>query len=372
MSIQYKESGLLDLSLNDGTYCSPTCLDILHACQDETALRHYSFENNEPLLNALATSNQLQPHNIFLAAGSGPILKLGITHLIKQGIQNSYLNVVKYLCGLTAYPLLTPYLTYFKVPRKALNNHIAVKLLKMTLDENYKLDIEHLTSLLKKQNALVYIANPNNPTGNLIIDKEAIALLLTQFPDSMFWIDEAYIEYVSDYANSSVASWVNNYNNLCVSRSFSFAYGLASIHAGYLMANQNLITALNAATTEYRIGRLLEKIVLAAIKDQQHLQNLRKFNAQQISYLQENIEKHDFINIYPSIANFMLCEFKNHITAEAIYHELLKHQIKIKKFDSLLDHDYQKFFRITVGLQEENEFFIKKFDEALGKLIEKT
>src|SRR6185295_15706242 len=99
-------------------------------------------------------------------------------------------------------------------------------------------------------------ATPNNPTGTVLITWEQLEPLLQKYPRSTFWIDEAYVHYISPTRHRYIAPLVAQYRNLVVLRTMSFAYGLASLRVGWLIARPALVAELEAGVTDYRIPLL--------------------------------------------------------------------------------------------------------------------
>ena len=143
-------------------------------------------------------------------------------------------------------------LTYFKVPLKAGNAGLDVRLLPLGPETNWKLRLEDVESVISKTPSLVYICNPNNPTGQLMLTREEIITLLDKYPDSVFWVDEAYVQYIPQDEHEPLSNLVPKYNNLYVSRTFSFAYGLA-VCIGYLLHPKTVFRLLKEAVTNYRL-----------------------------------------------------------------------------------------------------------------------
>ena len=178
---------LLNLGLNDGTYCPQACIDLIGQIDARTALRNYSTSDNEPLRTALATMDGVAAENIYLANGSGPILKQAIPHLVRKQIKSKFSRVLKHALSKNGYPIILPAFTYFKVMKKAAQGGLQVHVLKTGPEQDFAFDIEELERILKKQDGLVYIANPNNPTGQLQLTRDQIITLLERYPNSTFW-----------------------------------------------------------------------------------------------------------------------------------------------------------------------------------------
>lgn len=338
---------------------------MLQSYNSNTSLRNYSTNDNRPLLEAIAEECRCKPENIFLHNGSGPILKQAVTQLITDAVKSSPLRVVRHLVNKSGYPIITPELTYGKVPLKAEAAGLAVRLVPLRWQDNFRLDIGALTAAIEQGDGLVYLANPNNPTGNLLITREQLQPLLERFPRSTFWIDEAYVQYVSPARHRYIADMVVDHPNLVVLRTLSFAYGLAAVRLGYLLARADFVRKLESGLTDYRIPALNEALCLAALRDPQHLDWVRQASAEARAQLTEGMAKHPGLVVYPSEANFLLVRITDGKPAKEIAARVLERGIKIKTFSPLQGRTFSDLFRVTIGTPEENALFLRILDEVL-------
>lgn len=355
----------LNLGLNDGTYCPQACVDLLKSMDGRTALRNYSTADNEALRHALAQMDGVAAENIYLANGSGPILKQAIPFLIRREIKRRASRVLKHFFSKNGFPIITPAFTYFKVPLKSMKIGLHVHLLETGPENNFALDLGALRKLLKKQDGLVYIANPNNPTGQLQLSRDEIISLVEAFPDSIFWIDEAYVQFMPPELHKPVSDLVPAHKNLVVSRSFSFAYGLASLHLGYLIAQEDLVKNLESQVTEYRIGKFQEEILLAAISDENHQEEIRAWTQEAVQTLREGLEAIGGIETYPSHCNMVLCRFTDGRLAAPFAQAMQAQGIRIKVFKPVGATDFTAYFRVTTGIPKENQRLIASAQTAL-------
>lgn len=355
----------LNLGLNDGTYCPQACVDLLKTFDSRTALRNYATADNEALRHALAQMDGVTAENIYLANGSGPILKQAIPYLIRREIKRSPLRMLKHFFSKNGFPIITPAFTYFKVPLKSVKIGLQVHLLETSPETDFALDLPGLSKLLGKQDGLVYIANPNNPTGQLQLTRDEIVSLLEAFPNSIFWIDEAYVQFMPPEIHQPVSDLVPSHNNLMVSRSFSFAYGLAGLHLGYLVAQEELVQDLEAQVTEYRIGKFQEEILLAAISDEKHHEEIRAWTQEAVQTLRTGLGALDGIETYPSHCNMVLCRFKDGRLAAPFAQAMQAQGIRIKVFKPIGTTDFSSYFRVTTGIPEENQRLIASAKVAL-------
>ncbi|MED5373427.1 MAG: histidinol-phosphate transaminase [Myxococcota bacterium] len=359
----------INLGLNDGTYCAQGAIDVLLQHNERHSLRNYSDGDNSELRRLIAEECGVTPQMVYLQNGSGPILKQVIPHLVRDSIKSSASRMLKHLTSKSGYPIITPSLTYFKVPLGAEKKGLSVRLVPLRPERDFKLDIGELEAAIKQGDGLVYLANPNNPTGNVLVTREQIVPLIKKYPKSTFWIDEAYVQYVDPAKHSYMPDLVGQFENVVCTRTFSFAYGMASARIGYIVAQPDLIAKLEGEVTNYRIPLLTERMGVATLKDTQHLPDVRVRSKQARDYLTERMGKwSDRLKVFPSEVNFLLVQTLDGPKAKAIAAGLLERGVKIKTFVPLQDYRYDEFFRITIGLPEENEFLADMLDEVMEVL----
>jgi histidinol-phosphate aminotransferase len=357
----------LDLGLNDGTYAPQRCIDVFRRYTQRTDLRNYSSADNTRLREAIAKSDGVAAENVFLHNGTGPILKLAIPYLLKQRVLESPRRILRHAVKRDGFPIITPRFTYSKVPRKAAEGGMHVDMLPLDPGDDFQFDVTRLERRLERGDGLVYIVNPNNPTGNALVSCAQIVPLLERFPEARFWIDEAYVQYLDPREHEYFASLVTRYANLLVSRTFSFAYGLAAARIGYLLAKSSFVAELDRQLTDYRLGTIQEDLGIAALEDIDHLPFVREQTRLAREQLYAGLAKLVGVQAFPSQANFVLCRFTDGRRAAELKTKLGQRKIKIKTFDPSNGNNYDAYFRITVGLPAENTFLIAQMAEILGR-----
>jgi histidinol-phosphate aminotransferase len=364
------EIKLLNMGLNEGSYCSNRCIEILQAKSGITSLRRYPASDNLDLKKSIAKEcgEGVKPENIFLHNGTGPIIKLAIPYIIKSKIKSSVKRIVKHLVNKNGYPIITSVLSYFKAVKKGLDMGLTIYFIPLTLKDNkYCLNENELTRVLNREEGLVYLCNPNNPTGSILIEKNSLELFLKKYTETVFWIDEAYVEYLSPIEHEYITPLAIKYPNLICSRTFSFAYGLAATHVGYIVTSEYVVKKLENEVTNYRIPALIEEIILAALSDKEHLNFVREKTKEARNYIYERLGKYDYLIPYESKTNFILVKITNGISAKRIFNELLNSGIKIKIFEPIAKYEFPDMFRITIGTPYENTFLMDKLDNILIK-----
>jgi histidinol-phosphate aminotransferase len=355
----------LNLGLNDGTYMPAACIEVLQRFAHRTGLRHYTSSTNRPLLDTICRLDGVQRDNIFLHNGSGPILKQVVPWLIRDRIQARPARVLRHLVSKTGYPIVTPTLTYGKVPKKAMELGLRVEMVEVKPEEGFKLDADQVAAHLARRDGFLYVVNPNNPSGNMMLTRAEIQSLVERFPGSTFWVDEAYLQYAPNHRDWSVSDLVPRYPNLFVSRTMSFAYGLAGIRVGYLLGPAPDIAAQEKQLTDYRLGELQEAMTIAALEDKDHLSYLHARCEEGRRELTAAIEKMGGIQVFPSLTNFILCRFKDGRKAEPFAQKLEARGIHIKTISAFGLHRFDDYFRLTLGLPEEHARLLREMEAAL-------
>ena len=239
---------------------------------------------------------------------------------------------------------LNPTYGMYEVSAK-INN---VKNVKIDLDHNFQIDIEKVKSQFDDLTKIIFITNPNNPTGNCF-NEDSIIEIIESFNGIVF-IDEAYI----DYSNNSLISKVNMYQNLIISQTFSKALGLAGIRLGVGYSNSNLTSYLKKVKPPYNINLLTEKKAIENISST-YLDNLQiKETILERNKLEKKLENLPFVKkVYPSDSNFLLVKVVN---ANNVYKYLIDNGIVVRNRSQI--KGCEECLRITVGTPKQNNLLI--------------
>ena len=239
---------------------------------------------------------------------------------------------------------LNPTYGMYEVSAK-INN---VKNVKIDLDHNFQIDIEKVKSQFDDLTKIIFITNPNNPTGNCF-NEDSIIEIIESFNGIVF-IDEAYI----DYSNNSLISKLNMYQNLIISQTFSKALGLAGIRLGVGYSNCNLISYLKKVKPPYNVNLLTEKKAIENISST-YLDNSQiKETILERNKLEKKLENFPFVKkVYPSDSNFLLVKVAN---ANNVYKYLLDNGIVVRNRSQI--KGCEECLRITVGTPKQNNLLI--------------
>ncbi|HSE42179.1 MAG TPA: histidinol-phosphate transaminase [Acidobacteriota bacterium] len=217
---------------------------------------------------------------------------------------------------------------------------------------NYNYDLEGILKAIDNQTRIIFLANPNNPTGTIITKASFQSFMQKVPPNILVILDEAYFEYVDSKDYFTGLEFLNSYQNLIILRTFSKIYGLAGIRLGFAIACEEIISNLQKVRSPFNTSVIAQAAARAALTDEEHVQKSKKHNDVQRKFLEENFAnlKLPFV---PSTTNFILLPMQD---ADQIYKELLLHGIIVRSMRSLHCADG---LRVTVGKTEENQAFIK-------------
>ncbi len=214
-------------------------------------------------------------------------------------------------------------------------------------NSSWDIDIPAMLEVIDESARIVFLASPNNPTGNLLTESDACALLDTGL---VVCVDETYYEF----SGSTLCHLLEEYENLVILRSFSKWAGIAGLRVGYAIASANLIQHLLDIKQPYNINIAGEAAVLAALEHKEELLERASSLVEQRKRLEDAIGEMEGISYYPSEGNFLLCRFDRR-TAEEAYAGLAEHGIFVRKFSqSVLDAS----LRMSAGTPEQTDRLI--------------
>lgn len=211
-------------------------------------------------------------------------------------------------------------------------------------NSTWDIDIPAMLEEIDDSARIVFLASPNNPTGNLLTESDARALLDTGI---VVCVDETYFEF----SGSSLNHLLEDYENLVILRSFSKWAGIAGLRVGYAIASENLIQHLLDIKQPYNINIAGEAAVLAALEHREELLGRAMSLVEQRKRMEVAIDGLEGVSYYPSEGNFLLCRFERR-TAEEAYVGLAKHGIFVRRFPTETLNDS---LRISAGTPEQTD-----------------
>ena len=229
-------------------------------------------------------------------------------------------------------------------------------------EEKFKVSIKSLLSKVTKKTKLVFLANPNNPTGTYLKKEELIYLRKRLRRNILLVIDDAYDEYMNNKNYDSALNIFKNINNVFVLRTFSKIYGLASLRIGWGYGDKKVIDQMFKIKPPFNVNKIAEYSAIEALKDKEFIKKSIKHNS-----FWANKIKNKLINyqIYSNeiTANFLLLNFdKCKLSANKFEYKLLKNGIILR---SMKAYGIKNCLRLTIGNKKENVMFLKVTDSIL-------
>ncbi len=223
----------------------------------------------------------------------------------------------------------------------------------------YGHDLAAMNELIAPNTRLVFIANPNNPTGTWLNSDELQAFIEGLPGHVLVVVDEAYFEYVDNPQYPDTSKWLQRYPNLIVTRTFSKAYGLAGLRIGYAVAHPELINLLNKVRQPFNVNAMAQSAAMAALDDVTHIVETREMVFQGLEFFARELPKLG-IEVVPSGANFILIKTGN---GREVFLEMQKRKVIVRPMDP---YGLPEFIRITIGTPEQNQTMLNALKEVVG------
>jgi histidinol-phosphate aminotransferase len=315
---------------------SPQVLDAVRAVLKKMTRYPDGFD----LTAKLARQLDVSPKQITLGNGSNQVL-----NVIAQTFLSLENNAIVSAHAFMVYP-------------------IAVKMLGAQLKtipaKHWGHDLEAMADAVDHQTRIIFIANPNNPTGTWNTGEEVRAFMQRVPANVIVVLDEAYTEYVTDMAYESGMNLLAEYPNLIVTRTFSKAYGLAGLRVGYSVSSEQVANLLNRVREPFNVNVLALVAAQAALDDRDYLRRSKELNTAGMKQLENGFRELD-LEFIPSIGNFIAVEFKQ--DAAIVYQQLLQRGVIVRPIGV---YQMPKHLRISIGLPEENARCLAALKEIIG------
>ena len=224
---------------------------------------------------------------------------------------------------------------------------------------DYGHDLAAMRAAITPATRIVFVANPNNPTGTWIAP-DALEAFIASVPDTVLVVlDEAYNEYLEPAQQARSTEWIAKYANLVVSRTFSKAYGLAALRVGYGIMDATVADMLNRVRQPFNVNALAQAAALAALADTAYVGESRALNRAGMRQLKDGVRGLGLAFV-PSHANFLLIRVGD---AAKVYRRLLEQGVIVRP---VANYGLPEFLRVTVGLPGENRRFLEALAAALS------
>mgnify|MGYP006421358249 FL=1 len=333
------ESSIIKLASNENPLgTSPLALEAMEKALNE--VMRYPDGNGFELKKALSKKYVVNSDQIILGNGSNDVLELAARVFLKPGT-----SAVFSQHAFAVYPLVTQATgaTGIVVPAK-----------------NYGHDIDAMLEAITPDTRIVFIANPNNPTGTFVPAPDVLKFLEHIPRDVLVILDEAYNEYLPDTSRVDTIKWLDIFPNLLITRTFSKIYGMAGIRIGFGLAHAQLSGLMNRIRQPFNVNSIGLAGALAAINDTEFVKRSYALNQAGMLQITSGLRQLGLTYI-PSYGNFLSFKVENGKTA-AVYQYLLQRGIIVRPIGI---YEMPEFLRVTVGLASENNKFLQLLESAI-------
>jgi len=326
------KNNIIKLSSNESSYGpSPKVLEKLNLQETLSNSHRYPNIDGAKLRDKLASINNLNSNQIVLGCGSDETLLFTALAFCQDGDE-----IIHAQHGFEMYSIITKIVG------------ATSKLVKE--DENFKVTVTSILDEVTPSTKIIYLANPNNPTGTYLTRNQIIDIL-DKLPKSIILVlDGAYAEYVTKEDYDSSFSLVDQFENVIITRTFSKAYGLAGIRLGWCYSNEKVASILNKVKGPFNTQSLSQEMAIIALDDNEYLSKVIKSNRDTKSWFESELEKIK-IKTRPSEGNFSFVEMSDE-EAKKIFVHLANSGIIVRQLES---YGLPNCLRITIGTKEEME-----------------
>jgi histidinol-phosphate aminotransferase len=336
---EYGISGSIKLASNENPLGpSPKALAAVQAALAD--IHRYPDGNCYHLKRGLARTLRVSPESLILGNGSNEIIELIVRTFLHAGEEAVMADQA--------------FVIYRMLVQAQGGKGIIVPL------RNFTHDLEGMAEAITPSTRLVFLANPNNPTGTIVFREQWEEFLSVVPPDVIIVMDEAYAEFVEDPRYPDALADLGGSHLLIVLRTFSKIYGLAGLRVGYGVAHPDIIDLLNRLRAPFNVNTLAQVAALAALDDDAHVERTRQVNREGMAYLREAFAGLG-LECVPSWANFILVKVGN---AQRLYDALLRQGVIVRPVPV---YGFPEHVRVTVGTREENERLVRALSRLRGE-----
>jgi histidinol-phosphate aminotransferase len=299
----------------------------------------YPDGNGFALRDAVSKKFDVAPNQIVFGNGSNDILELTARAFLGAETEAIYSQH-----AFAVYPLVTQAVGAKGVVIPA---------------KDFAHDLDGFLSAITPKTKLIFIANPNNPTGTLI-NKDALKAFVHAAPSHvLILLDEAYDEYLSAEKKSEAIDWLKEFPNLIISRTFSKAYGLAGLRVGFGLMHADVADMLNRVRQPFNVNSIAQVAAIASLADDDFVARSYAANQAGMTQLTQGFNKLG-LEYIPSFGNFVSFKVKN---AAAVNQRLLQNGVIVRP---VANYEMPDYLRVSVGLFSENARFLEVLEKILN------
>ena len=301
-------------------------------------IARYPDGNSFALREAVSNKFNVSPDQIVFGNGSNDILEL-----VARAYLSADSEVIYSQHAFAVYPLVTQAMGAKGVVVPA---------------KDFGHDLSAMLAAVTDKTSLIFIANPNNPTGTLLA-KDALFAFLQQVPKNVLVVlDEAYDEYLPAEHKSQAISWIKEFDNLLISRTFSKAYGLAGLRIGFGLCHAQIADMMNRVRQPFNVNSVAQAAAVASLADDDFVERSYALNQAGMAQLKQGFNQLG-LSYIPSFANFISVKVGD---AATINQKLLQNGVIVRP---VANYEMPEYLRVSIGLFSENA----KFLDVLAKIL---
>ena len=304
-----------------------------------SGIERYPDGNGFALKGALSRRLGVAPEQVVLGNGSNDVLELAARAFLAPGRSAVFSQY-----AFAVYPLAI--------------NAVGARGIQVAA-KDYGHDLDAMAAAIGPDTRIVFVANPNNPTGTFMHGPELEAFLQRVPQDVLVVLDEAYTEYLNTEQRYDSIAWLPRFPNLLVSRTFSKAYGLAGLRVGYGIAHPDVADLMNRVRQPFNVSSVALAAAEAALGDEEFLAQSARVNERGMAQITEALAELG-LEWIPSAGNFVTFRVGE---AAAVNASLLRQGVIVRPIAS---YGMPEWLRVSIGLPEENARFIAALKQALG------
>ena len=333
------EADILKMASNENPLgASPRAIEAIRDALD--VLHYYPDGSGFKLKAILARKLAVEPANIVLGNGSNDVLELVARAFLTRADSAVYSQHAFMVYALAVQAIGAKHI---EVPAKSYGN-----------------DLDALAGAVRGDTKIVFLANPNNPTGTFNPWEEVRAFVARIPEEVLVVLDEAYGEYLPDALKSPTPGWIAEHPNLVISRTLSKAFGLAGLRVGYGVAHPEVAEVMNRVRQPFNVNHLAMVAACAALDDAEFIERSRAVNAAGLAQLAAGFERLG-LEYIPSFGNFITVRVGN---AARAYQSMLEEGVIVRP---IAGYGMPEHLRVTVGKPEQNERFLAALGRAVAK-----
>lgn len=311
------------------------------------SINYYPDGGGYALSNKLAEKHQIKPSNITLGNGSNDILEL-VTRAFLTPLHSAVFSEFSF----AVYPIVVQAVgARAQIAKAYPQNHEFMPL---------GHDPEAILSEIDETTRLVFIANPNNPTGTWLTPSVLEQLFSRIAENIIIVLDLAYTEYMDEDIKPPVKKWLKQFPNLVITQTFSKVYALAGLRIGYSISNPEIADILNRVRQPFNTNMLAQTAAIASLDDVEHVTKSVAMNKTGKSFLQDVFDEMK-LNYLPTMGNFIALNVNQ--DGLSLYQQLLQQGVIVRP---VANYAMPQYLRITIGTQQQNQRFVEALKQSIN------